>query len=222
MHSFKPILEAARSGDWSQLSLAWSAAAAMWRDKDTGDNILHVAARYGKYYGVPEQLRCPLLSMQHNGEGLTPSQLNRKLARERYLQPIIARMVAEDIVAAAQRPQAREFSAQERDLVVHAAKTGDWSKVSPQLLKDTFEWEVYWADENGNNLLHIAEQSGHAHEVPAMLVRVLLLSQKNKKGETPRFTLYHAKLEENVAAGRARKTVVYQPDLPDEALPGMN
>lgn len=194
----------------------------MWLDGNTGDNILHLAARHGKYYGVPEPLRCPWLAMQHNREGLTPSQLNRKLARDKYLQPLIARMIAEDLVVAAQRPPAREFSAEERDLVVKAAKTGEWSKVSPQLLQDTFEWEVYWADENGNNLLHIAEQAGHAQDVPALLVRVLLLNQKNKKQETPTFSPYHAKLEENVAAGRARKAVVYEPDFPDEAFPSMN
>lgn len=222
MQSMKSVLEAAKTGDWKQISPQAIEAAKLWLDSNTGDNILHLAARHGKYYGVPESLRSPMLSMQHNREGFTPFQLNRKLAREKYLQPIIARMIAEDLVVAAKRPPAREFSAEERDLVVNAAKTGDWSKVSPQLLEDTFEWEVYWTDENGNNLLHLAEHAGHAQEVPALLVRLLLLNQKNKDRKTPTFSLYHAKLEENVAAGRARKAVVYEPDFPDEAFPGMN
>ena len=218
----KSVLEAAKTGDWKQVSPQTIEAAKFWPDGNTGDNILHLTARHGKYYGVPEPLRCPVLSMQHNREGLTPSRLNRKLARENYMKPIIARIMAEDLRLAAQRPPARKFSAEEQDLVVNAAKTGDWSKVSPQLLEDTFEWEVYWVDEYGNNLLHIAEQFVHAQEVPTILVRLLLLTQKNKNGESPTFSVFHAKLEENVAAGRARQTVVYVPEFPDEALPGMN
>ncbi len=222
MQSMNSILEAAKTGAWKQISSHAIEAAKFWLDSKTGDNILHLAVRHGKYYGVPEQLRCPFLSMQHNGQGLTPSQLNRELAREKYMRPVIARLMAEELVIAAQRPSARQFSDKERDLVVEAAKTGDWSTLSPQLLEDTFEWEVYWSDENGNNLLHIAEQAGRAQEVPALLVRVLLLNQKNKNGESPTFSVYHAKLEENVAAGRARMAVVHAPDFPDEVLPGMN
>jgi len=222
MQSMNSILEAAKTGAWKQIPSQAIEAAKFWLDSKTGDNILHFAARHGKYYGVPETLRCPLLSMQHNRDGMTPSQLNQKLAREKYLQPIIAKMIAEDLAIATKRPPARKFSAEEQKLVVNAAKTGDWSKVSPQLLEDTFEWEVYWADEDGNNLLHIAEQAGHALDVPAPLVRLLLLSQKNKKQVTPTFGVYHAKLDENVAAGRARMAVVYEPDFPGDVLPEMN